>query len=131
MALVKIKLNTWNRCGNRETKFKRTKAPREGFIEINPQTKQLSLKPGSTKWKPWDTTISRHEDKTYIIDKKQQYSGLCFENKQQAKNFMEKHQKELDKIAAENPIFDHWSVVNIINRFKPEHVIIYGKDLIE
>lgn len=131
MALVKIKMNTWQRCGNRQTKFKRTTAPREGFIEMHPITRQVSLKPGATKWKPWDTGISRQADKSYIENKKQLYSGLCFENKKQACDFMQKHKKELDKLASENPLFDHWSVINIIKRFEPKQTVIYGKDVKE
>lgn len=131
MALVKIRLNTWQRCGNRETKFKRCVAPREGFVEINPITKKVSLKQGSTKWKPWDTSISRHKDTSYIENKKELYSGLCFENKKQALNFMEKHKQELDVLASQNPLFDHWSVINIIKRFEPAKKIIYGKDIKE
>ena len=41
MTLVKIRMNTWNRRGNRDTKFKRGLAPREGFIEMSKDTKQV------------------------------------------------------------------------------------------
>ena len=53
MGVVKIKLNTWNRRGNRDTKFKRGVAPREGFVDIDIKTNAINLKPGSFKWKAW------------------------------------------------------------------------------
>ena len=131
MALVKIRMNTWNRCGNRETKFKRGLAPREGFVEMNRDTKQVTLKAGSTKWKGWDTTISRHQDASYIQDRKKLYSGLCFTNKKEAESFMQRHKADLDKLAATNPLFDHWSVMNVIKRFEPTTAVVYGKDIKE
>ena len=131
MALVKIRMNTWNRCGNRVTKFKRGLAPRESFIELNKDTKQVTLKLGSTKWKGWDTTISRYNDPSYIQDRKNMYSGLCFKNRKEAQSFMQRHKTELDKLAATNPLFDHWSVMNVIKRFEPTSAVIYGKDIKE
>lgn len=131
MALVKIRMNTWDRRGNRNTKFKRGVAPREGFIEMAKDTKKVVLKPGSTKWKNWDTTISRKNDISYINDRKKMYSGLCFSSKKEAETFMIKHKAELDRLASENPLFDHWSVMNIIGRFKPENTTVYGKDIFE
>lgn len=131
MGTIKIKLNTWQRKGNRDTKFKRGTAPRESFIEYDPIKKQIVLKHGSTKWKPWDTGISRNKDSSYINDRKQLYSGLCFENKKQAQAFMKKHKALLDKFAAENPLFDHWSIMNVIKRFEPDNKLIYGKDIKE
>ena len=131
MTLVKIRMNTWDRRGNKSTKFKRGIAPREGFIEMCNDTKKVILKPGSTKWKNWDTTISRKNDTSYINDRKSLYSGLCFSNKKEAESFMVKHKKELDQLAAENPLFDHWSIMNVIKRFQPEKTIIYGKDISE
>ena len=65
MGVVKIKLNTWNRRGNRDTKFKRGVAPREGFIDIDHKTKKVHLKAGSFKWKDWDTSISRYNEKSH------------------------------------------------------------------
>jgi hypothetical protein len=131
MALVKIRMNTWDRGGNRCTKFKRGLAPREGFVEMCNDTKKVILKPGSTKWKGWDITISRKSDNSYIADRKKLYSGLCFKNKTDAQHFMEKHKTELASIAASNPLFDHWSVMNVIKRFEPTDVKIYGKDIKE
>lgn len=130
MAYVKICMRTWNRLSNRETKFKRGIAPRESFVEFN-DAKQVTLKHGSTKWKGWDTTISRMKDTSYILDRKKLYSGLCFKSRKDAEVFMAKHKAELDKLAATNPLFDHWSVMNIIKRFEPDKTIIYGKDIIE
>ena len=131
MGVVKIRLNTWNRRGNRDTKFKRGVAPREGFIEIDTKTKKVQLKAGSFKWKAWDTSISRYEDSEYINNKKQMYSGLCFESREQAKSFMNKHKSELNKIASENPLFDHWSVMYVNKRFEPTSKVMYGKDIKE
>ena len=131
MGVVKIKLNTWNRRGNRETKFMRNIAPREGFVEMDTTTKKVSLKPGSFKWKAWDTSISRYEDTCYINTKKELYSGLCFETKEAAKSFMSKHQTELNKIAQANPLFDHWSVMYVNKRFEPTNKLVYGKDIKE
>jgi hypothetical protein len=130
MAYVKICMRTWSRLSNRETKFKRGIAPRESFIEMNDK-KEVVLKPGSTKWKAWDTSISRSKDTSYILDKKELYSGLCFKNKKDAESFILKHKSELDKLAKNNPLFDHWSVMNVIKRFEPNKVIMYGKDVIE
>lgn len=131
MGTVKIRLNTWQRKGNRETKFKRNTAAREAFIDYDVNTKQITLKQGSTKWKPWDTGISRSKDTAYINDRKEMYSGLCFENKKEAQAFMQKHKATLDKFAAENPLFDHWSVMNVIKRFEPHTKKVYGKDIKE
>ena len=131
MSLVKIRMNTWNRCGNRETKFKRNLAPREGFIEYCTNTKKVTIKNGESKWKPWDTAISRKNDKSYIEGRKQLYSGLCFESKKDAQQFINKHQEELNKLAAQNPLFDHWSIMNVIKRFEPNDIKIYGKDIKE
>lgn len=131
MGLVKIKLDTWQRLGKRKTRYKRSLVPREGFIELCPHTKKVILKEGEKKWKPWDTSVSRKTDIEYINRRKELYSGLCFENKEQAFDFIEKHRTELNEIAKNNPLFDHWSVINVIKRFKPTHTIIYGKDIKE
>lgn len=131
MGTIKIKLNTWARCSSRNTKFKRGLAAREGYIELCPETKRVFLKEGSHKWKTYDTAISRHKDKSYIEDRKEIYSGLCFETKKDAHDFMARHKEELKQIAESNPIFDHWSVMNVIDRFKPKARIVYGKDIKE
>ena len=131
MGTVKIKMNTWNRRGNRETKFKRNIAPREGFIENNNKTKKVTIKNGETKWKPWDITTSRRSDSSYIASRKEIYSGLCFKNRKDALNFMERHKNELNEIASQNPLFDHWSVMNVIKRFEPNQKIVYGEDIKE
>lgn len=131
MGVVKIRLNTWQRCGNRNTKFKRGIAPREGFVELCPETKTVFLKNGDYKCKPWDTEISRKEDMSYINTRKELYSGLCFSSKKEAQDFMVKHKTELDKLASQNPLFDHWSIMNVIKRFEPKDKIIYGKDIKE
>lgn len=131
MGLVKIRLNTWQRYSTSDTKFKRNIAPRDGFVELHPETKTVFLKNGAYKCKPWDTTISRKNDKSYIEDKKELYSGLCFKNKQDAEKFMIKHKDDLDKLASQNPLFDHWSIMNVIKRFEPNKTVIYGKDIQE
>lgn len=133
MGTVKIRLHTWQRRGNRDTKFKRGLAAREAFVEYDTATKKVTLKEGSKKWKPWDTSISRITDKNYINERKELYSGLCFENKKDAQKFMQKHAAELDAFAKSNPLFDHWSIMNVINRFDPDSTSkkIYGKDIKE
>jgi len=131
MSVVKIRLNTWARRSNREVKFKRGIAPREGFVEYCKDTKKVVLKEGDKKWKPWDTGISRSKDTSYINSRKELYSGLCFENKKQAEEFKKKHKKELDAIAAANPLFSHWSIMNVIKRFEPTTKTVYGKDIKE
>lgn len=131
MGIVKIRMNTWNRCGNRDTKFKRNVAPREGFLDFCTKTNTVTIKNSGNKWKPWDTSIPRGKDEAYIQSRKELYSGLCFENKQQAQKFMEKHKEEIAAIAAANPLFDHWSIMNVIDRFKPTSKMVYGKDIIE
>jgi len=131
MGVVKIRLNTWNRRGNRDTKFKRGVAPREGFIELDPKTKKVHLKAGSFKWKSWDTSVSRYDDQEYIDSKKDLYSGLCFTDREQAHSFMKKHEAELSNIANSNPLFDHWSVMYVNKRFEPTHKVVYGRDITE
>lgn len=131
MALIKIRLNTWTRNVATPLKFKRRVAPREGYIDMHPGTKEVQLRQGSHKWKPWDTGISRKTDASYINDRKDMYSGLCFKSRKDAKKFMEKHKTELDEIAAQNPLFDHWSIMNIIGRFEPDNKLIYGVDIKE
>lgn len=131
MGTVKIRMNTWSRCGNRETKFKRNIAARDGFIDYDKQSKKVIFKPTEWKWKAYDTSIPRRSDRDYIANKRESYSGLCFSSKSDAEYFMKKHKTELDAIAAENPLFDRWTVMNCISRFKPNHIELYGKDIIE
>ena len=59
------------------------------------------------------------------------HSGLCFENKNDALAFMKKHESELNDFAKSNPLFTHWSVMNVIKRFEPTKKIVYGKDIKE
>ena len=47
MGTVKIKLHTWNRCGNRDTKFKRGVAARDAYVEYEKKKKKVTLKEGS------------------------------------------------------------------------------------
>ena len=131
MGVVKIRMNTWNRGSQRLTKFKRNVGVREGFIEMCIDSKKLSLKEGSKKWKNWDTSISRKTDSSYINDRKSLYSGLCFENRNDAEKFMKKHKTELREIASKHPLFDSWQIMNVIKRFEPENKVIYGKDIKE
>ena len=44
---------------------------------------------------------------------------------------MEKHKTEIDALAKTNPIFDHWSVMNVMKRFEPKKKVVYGKDIKE
>lgn len=131
MGTVKIKLHTWNRCGNRDTKFKRGVAAREAYVEYDAVNKKITLKEGSKKWKPWDTAVARGKDQGYIQDRKDLYSGFCFNSKKDAQTFMEKHKAELDSLAKANPLFDHWSIMNVIKRFEPTSKKVYGKDIKE
>ena len=112
-------------------KFKRNIAAREGFVELCPETKTVFVKEGEKKWKPWDTEVSRREDNSYIDGRKELYSGLCFTNKKEAQAFMNRHKKELDALASQNPLFDHWSIMTVIKRFEPHTKVVYGKDIKE
>ena len=125
MRTIKIKLST---LSNKETRYKRNIAPREAFIDLDLKTKTVCLKHGSYKWKPFDTTISRKEDHSYIQSKKQLYSGLCFTTQKQAKQFMSNHQAELNKIAAQYPTFNRWTLMNVAEKFEPIKKLRYGKD---
>lgn len=131
MGTVKIKLHTWQRCGNRDTKFKRGIAAREAYVEYDAINKKVTLKEGSKKWKPWDTTIARGKDQGYINDRKELYSGLCFNTKKEAQAFMEKHKNELDILAKSNPLFDHWTMFSVSHKFEPTSKKVYGKDIKE
>lgn len=131
MAIIKIKMNTWNRKGNRNTKFKRGLAPRESYVDWCPKTKRPILKEGSKKWKTYDISIPRATDVCYINEKKKMYEGLCFSSQREAHSFMEKHKEELQRLAASNPLFDHWSVMNVIKRFEPQSKVVYNKDIKE
>lgn len=128
MKTIKIKLST---IGTKETRYKRNIAPREAFVDLDFNTKLVYLKHGSYKWKPFDTSISRKNDKSYIQSKKQLYSGLCFRTQKEAKEFMKNHERELQKIAAEYPTFNKWTLMNVAEKFKPYKKIIYGKNYIE
>ena len=128
MKTIKIKLST---TGSKETKYKRNIAPREAFIDLDYNTKSVYLKHGSYKWKPFDTTISRKNDQSYIQSKKQLYSGLCFTTQRQAKEFMKKHEKELNMIAMSYPTFNKWTLMNVAEKFNPYKKIMYGKDYTE
>lgn len=66
MKTIKIKLST---IGTKETRYKRNIAPREAFVDLDLTTKSVCLRHGSYKWKPFDTTISRKEDHSYIQSK--------------------------------------------------------------
>lgn len=128
MKTIKIKLST---TSNENTKYKRNIAPREAFIDLDFTTKSIYLKHGSYKWKPFDTGISRKKDKSYIQSKKQLYSGLCFTTQREAKEFMMKHEKELNQIASSYPTFNRWTLMNVAKKFNPYKKIIYGKNYIE
>ena len=95
MGTVKIRLHTWQRCGDRDTKFKRGVAAREAYVDYDAINNKVILKEGSKKWKPWDTTVARGKDLGYIQDRKNLYSGLCFNNKKEALRFMEKISKKI------------------------------------
>lgn len=129
MGIVKIRLNTWSSKKVSDLKFKRNLAPRESFVELCPKTKKLVLKNGDKKCKPWDVTVSRKKDQDYINRRKELYSGLCFKNKSDAELFMKKHATELEALAKTNPLFDHWSIMNVIDRFKSDKNLIYGEDI--
>jgi len=129
MGTIKIKLNTWNRKANRDTKFKRNVASREGYVDICPKTNVIFIKEGSKKWKPYDIGLSRKKDKSYIEERKELYSGLCFETKKDANSFILKHKKELDNLAKANPLFCNYSIMNVISRFEPKSKRVYGKDI--
>lgn len=131
MGTVKIKMQTWQRRGNRDTKFKRGLAAREAFVEYDQATKTVTLKEGSKKWKPWDTAMPRSKDNAYINERKEMYSGLCFNTRKEALAFMDKHRAELDGFAKANPLFNKWSVMNVFKRFEPKTKAIYGKDIKE
>ena len=49
MTTIKIRMHTWERKGKRTTRYQRNIAPREGFIELDPITKEAILKPGEYK----------------------------------------------------------------------------------
>lgn len=131
MAIVKIKMHTWSKNSNNPNKFKRNLAPREGFIDFNSEKNCIFIKPGEYKCKPWDTGISRRSDKEYIKERKKLYSGLCFESRKQAQTFMDQHKSEMNALAANNPLFSHWSIMNVIKRFEPVSKTVYGKDVKE
>lgn len=124
MNTVKIKLST---ISNKETRYKRNIAPREAFVDFNTDTKKICLKYGSYKWKPFDTGISRKEDRSYINSKKELYSGLCFKTKKDAKAFMQAHEEELNEIAKSYPTFGSWVVMCVAKKFAPTQKIVYGK----
>ena len=128
MKTIKIKLSTIN---NENTRYKRNIAPREAFVDLDSKTKAIYLKYGSYKWKPFDTTISRKKDISYIQSKKQLYSGLCFTTQRQAKEFMKNHEQELDQIASNYPTFNRWTLINVAEKFNPNNKLMYGKDYIE
>lgn len=128
MSVVKIKMNTWARCQDTKTKFKRNLAAREGFVDICPNTKALILKEGSRKWKDWDTSVPRGKDPEYISERKKLYSGLCFKNRAEAQKFLVEHKTELNKLAKNNPLFDHWSVMSVIKRFEPAIINFYKQE---
>lgn len=128
MKTIKIKLSTMS---NKSTRYKRNLTPREAFIDLDIDSNSLRLKHGGYKWKPFDTTISRKEDHSYIDSKKKLYSGLCFETQREAKEFMQKHEKELNSIAKEYPTFDRWKLVNVAEKFNPYSKIMYGKDYVD
>lgn len=132
MATVKIRMNTWANGLDRSIKFKRGLAPRNGFIDYNPETKNYFFKAGDMKWKPYDTSISRKQDSSYIAEKKKFNEGLCFESQKAAKQWLVDHKDIADKMASENPLFVNWSVMNVSKKFAPEkNRIVYEKDVIK
>lgn len=131
MGIVKIKLNTWQKRSLRQTRFQRNIAAREGYIDYSEKDHKIFLKETSFKCKPFDTSISRKNDQSYIEDRKKIYSGLCFKNRKDAETFMSIHKEELDNLAKTNPLFTHWSIMNVIKKFTPKKVLLYGEDIIE
>jgi hypothetical protein len=126
MAVIKIRMHTDQKSN--DARYKRFVAPREGFIDIDSNNGSLCVKEGNYKCKPWDTSISRKNDPSYIDFKRKLHSGLCFESKKQAVDFMEKHKEKLNELAKTNPIFHHWSIMSVMKRFEPTSKLIYNKD---
>ena len=44
---------------------------------------------------------------------------------------MQNHEKELNKIAAEYPTFNRWTLMNVAEKFAPFKIVMYGKDYVE
>lgn len=127
MAVIKIHMHTNPKA--KDAKYKRFLAPREAFVDYDTSTNQITMKYGEFKCKPWDTAISRKEDQSYINNKKELYSGLCFNTKNEAKEFMKQHQKELKAFAKQNPIFHHWSIMSVMSKFEPVNKLRWGTDI--
>lgn len=132
MATVKIRMNTWQNGSTKSTKFKRGLAPRTGYIDYDTAKKSYYFKAGDMKWKPYDTSISRKVDKSYIAEKKKFNEGLCFESKKAAKQWLIDNKDVADKLASENPLFYRWSVMNVASKFAPEgNRLVYEKDIMK
>lgn len=131
MSTVKIRLHTWVKTKNIDKKFKRGIAAREAYVDYDVNTNKVTLKEGSKKCKPYDTGVSRTKDLEYINERKSLYSGLCFETRKDAFKFIEKHKDEIDSFAKANPLFTHWTVMHVLNKFEPKSKLIYGKDIKE
>ena len=91
----------------------------------------IRIKPEDNSQKYAPINVSNSNSISIINERKELYSGLCFENKKDAKAFMEKHKAELDSFAKSNPLFDHWSIMSVMNKFQPKSKLVYGKDVKE
>ncbi len=112
MAHLKLKICT-KPSSNPEFKYKRNIGYREAYIDQNEQG-ELVVKEKSSKWK----VISRKEP-SVIKDTTKLMEGLVFKNHDDVNKFLEQNKSSLDKISKENPTFECFKPVKIINRFKP------------
>lgn len=131
MKTIKIKLSTAGNAIKKKIRYQRNIGPREAFLDVDLYTKNIFLKDGRHKWKPFDTTISRKTDLPYIQSKKDMYSGLCFRTQKDAKEFMKNHEEDLKRLSSKYPNLNHWSLVNVSEKFAPTNAIMYGKDYVD
>lgn len=124
-ATYKITLQTWEKSNNRPEKFKRQLCPREATIEM--ENNKIVMKPGSLKWKPFDTAVSRKNDSGYIKNKKDFYSGLVFSSKDDANQFMEENKTVLEELRKQNVWGIAWKPTKIISRFEPSVKNVWKK----
>ncbi len=122
---IKIRLTT-TKCGTKS--IDRASVAREAYVDVDLSRKEVTLKNGACKCKPFDPTVSRKTDRGYIKYRKDLYSGLIFHSRADAKQFMENHREELAGLASGHPLFHKWDVVTVTRKFKPATRVVYGKD---
>ena len=112
MSTYKIRLVTGP---NQNTFYRRMNVPRESYVDIT-ETNRVTLKHGCNKWKAHLSAA----DPDYIKEKRDLISGLVFNSRQDAEQFLKIRRKVLEKLAKTNPTYNRYEIFTVSKRFMPD-----------